>query len=112
MKKVFQLTDKKKHPDRVLEAIKHDIRKYIKREKGKKLADKELTYWDFDCKVGTDEGSAKKVTPIQLIKSLDDIKESGAESCYVEILAKVSVKPLKEEAPTSTTETETEEEKK
>ncbi len=34
MKKIFKLTDEKKHEDRVLDGIKNDIRKYVKREKG------------------------------------------------------------------------------
>ena len=33
MKKTFQLQVEGKHPERLLEAIKHDIRKYLKRER-------------------------------------------------------------------------------
>ena len=51
MKKIFKLTDEKKHEVRVLEAVKHDIRKYVKREKKKKLEDAKNTYWDFECKI-------------------------------------------------------------
>ena len=97
MKKVFKLRDEKKHEDRVLEAVKNDIRKYVKREKKKKLADSKLTYWDFDCKVGASMAEAKVCTFDEVIKALDEVKASGAEECYVEILAKVVVKPLKEE---------------
>ena len=35
MKKNFPLHAEGKHPDRVLEAVKHDIRKYFKRERGR-----------------------------------------------------------------------------
>jgi len=96
MKKIFKLTDEKKHEDRVLEGVKHEIRKYVKREKKKKLQDSKYTYWDFDCKIGATSDSAKTVDFEALIKELDALKASGATECYVEILAKVVDKPLKE----------------
>ena len=37
MKKTFPLTQPKLHPDRVLDAVKHEIRKYLKRERRKPL---------------------------------------------------------------------------
>jgi len=96
MKKIFKLIDEKKHEDRVLEAVKHEIRKYVKREKKKKLEDAQNTYWDFDCKVGATSESAKVVDFDSLIKELDAVKATGATECYVEILAKVVNKLLKE----------------
>ena len=106
MKKIFKLTDEKKHEDRVLEAVKNDIRKYVKREKKKKLVDAKMTYWDFDCKVGASADSAKVVEFDALIKELDAVKATGATECYVEILAKVVVKPVKEEPNTEVNEEE------
>ena len=97
MKKVFKLTDPKKHEDRVLEAVKHEIRKYAKREKKKTLSDKATMYWDFDCKVGTAADTAEVVAFEELIKALDKLKESGAKEVYVEVMAKEVAKPLKEE---------------
>jgi len=97
MKKIYQLNDAKKHEDRVLEAIKNDIRKYIKREKKKPLAEKKTHYWDFDCKIGTTQANAKATTEEALIKALDTIKSEGATEVYVEILVKMVEKPLKEE---------------
>ena len=97
MKKIFKLTDPKKHEDRVLEAVKNDIRKYVKREKKKDLPDKKLMYWDFDCKVGATAEDAKVVTYEDLIKELDAVKATGTTEVYVEILAKAVDKPLKVE---------------
>ncbi len=97
MKKIFKLTDEKKHEDRVLEAVKNDIRKYVKREKKKDLPDKATMYWDFDCKIGATAESAKVVAYEELIKALDAVKAEGAKECYVEILAKAVDKPVKEE---------------
>jgi ribonuclease HI len=96
MKKIFKLTDEKKHEDRVLEAVKNDIRKYVKREKKKKLEDAQRTYWDFDCKIGATSDTAEAVEFEALIKALDAVKATGATECYVEILAKVVEKPVKE----------------
>ena len=96
MKKIFKFIDDKKHEDRVLEAIKHEIRKYVKREKKKKLPDEKNTYWDFDCKIGATSDTAKEVEFEALIKELDTIKATGVTECYVEVVAKIVTKPLKE----------------
>ena len=100
MRKVFKLTDPKKHEDRVLEAVKHDIRKYVKRERKKDLPEKATMYWDFDCKVGATAENAEVVVFEELIKALDAVKATGATEMYVEILAKAVPKPLKVEEPT------------
>ncbi|CAA6821703.1 MAG: Unknown protein [uncultured Sulfurovum sp.] len=98
MKKVFKLTDEKKHEDRVLEAIKHDIRKYVKREKKKDLPEKATMYWDFDCKVGASIEDAKVVTYEELTKGVDAVKATGATEVYVEVMAKAVLKPEKIES--------------
>ena len=100
MKKIFKLIDEKKHEDRVLEAVKNDIRKYVKREKKKTLSDKTMMYWDFDCKVGATSDDAKVVSYEELIKVLDAVKATGAKEAYVEIMAKEVTKPIKVEAET------------
>jgi len=100
MKKIFKLTDEKKHEDRVLDGIKNDIRKYVKREKKKKLEDAKMTYWDFDCKIGATADNAKVVAYEELIKELDVVKATGVTEVYVEVLAKAVDKPLKVEEST------------
>ncbi len=94
MKKIFKLTDEKKHEDRVLEAVKNDIRKYVKREKKKELPDKTTMYWDFDCKVGATADDAQEVVYEALIKAIDTVKSTGATEVYVEVMAKAVPKPL------------------
>ena len=105
MKKIYKLTDPKKHEDRVLEAVKNDIRKYVKREKKKDLTDKKLMYWDFDCKVGASADDAKVVAYEELVKALDALKATGVSEVYVEILVKEVTKPLKVEEPTEENDT-------
>jgi len=77
MKKTFPLQAEGKHPDRVLEAVKHDIRKYFKRERGRPVpvgAD----FWDFDCKVGDIADTAQVVRVGAVIEALDAVAKSGA----------------------------------
>lgn len=106
MKKIYRLTDEKKHEDRVLDSVKNDIRKYVKREKKKKLPDAKMMFWDFDCKIGLTQANAKVVDFDVLIKELDAVKSTGATECYVEILAKMADKPIKEVAESSENGTE------
>ena len=49
MKKRFLLKEENKNSDRLLEAIKHQIRKYIKREKRKTVSDED-NILRFICK--------------------------------------------------------------
>jgi len=95
VKKVFQLTDPKKKPARVLEAIKHEIRKYVKREKRKELADPETTYWDFDCQIGSTAEEAKEIVYAELFTALDTIESTDATQVYIEIMVKTVLKPVK-----------------
>lgn len=91
MKKTFQLKLEGKNRDRLLEAAKHDIRKYFKRERAKALP-KGVDFWDFDCRSGYSEASAALVPEAGLIKSIDEIVKDGGEQFYVEVLAKPGVK--------------------
>ena len=85
MKKTFRLTKGKHAPARVIDAIKADIRKYIKRERGKELP-KGVDFWDFDCKVGTAADTAASVHLSAIGKAVDDAATlSTTETIYVEI---------------------------
>lgn len=99
MKKIFKLQDEKRHPDRIIEAVKHEIRKYIKRERGKKLPDAEKMFWNFDCKFGENAQSAESMTFNGIIESLDSAAKAGWPECYIEIISRAEVKPPKGAAP-------------
>lgn len=94
MKKTFPLQHPKKKPERIVEAIKHEVRKYTQRERRKTLPEAETMYWDFNCKFGENSTSAATVQFSGIIEGLDTVTESGWESCYIEILAKAVDKPL------------------
>jgi hypothetical protein len=94
MKKNFPLQAEGKHPDRVLEAVKHEIRKYFKRERNRDVP-KGVDFWDFDCKVGLNADSAEVVRVSGVIEAVDAAAKSGAASVYVEILSKHGVRVIK-----------------
>jgi len=58
MKKTFKLTHQKLKLPRLVDAIKHEVKKYIKRERRRVLPEG-ADYWDFDCRFGTDEASSE-----------------------------------------------------
>ena len=87
MKKTFPLTLADRHPDRVLDALKHEIRQYIKRERRKPLAEG-IDFVDFDCRFGLSEDQAEASTVQELTRQIDAAVAQGATHVYVEILAK------------------------
>jgi hypothetical protein len=87
MKKTFLLTHKTIKPPRLIDAIKHEVKKYIKRERNKKLPDG-ADFWDFDCKYGHTKEVADVVHLSALNKCIDDAAQHELESFYLEIIAK------------------------
>lgn len=87
MRKTFPLSDPRHAPARVVESIKHEIRKYLKRERGKKLPEG-VAHWDFDCRSGRDEAEAKPAHPVELVKAVDAAAAENWPSIFIEILAK------------------------
>jgi Family of unknown function (DUF6172) len=91
MRKTFQLTQEGRHPDRVLEAVKHEIRKYLKRERRRDLPEG-VDFLDFDCRCGATKDTAQVVHLSALMASLDAVAREGATEAYVEVLAKPGVR--------------------
>ena len=91
MKKTFPLQIEGRHPDRVLDALKHELRKYLKRERRRDLP-AGVDYWDFDCRFGLSQDSAETVHLSQLSGRVDEAAKNGATQVYVEILAKHGVR--------------------
>jgi Family of unknown function (DUF6172) len=87
MKKTYPLQAEGKNPDRVLDATKHDIRKYVKRCRGVSLPEG-VDFWDFDCKVGADKDSAQAVHLAEVTNQVDALAKEGLASVYVEVEAK------------------------
>lgn len=87
MKKTFVLSHPKIKLPRLVESIKHEVKKYLKRERNKTLpigAD----YWDFDCRFGTDGDNAEVIHLSTINKHIDEAEKNELASFYLEILAK------------------------
>jgi Family of unknown function (DUF6172) len=99
MKKTFKMTHPKIKVPRLVEAIKHEVKKYIKRERGKTLPPN-VDFWDFDCRFGVDEASSEVIHLSAINKSISEAESRQLESFYLEILAKPgyrSKKPKEEQ---------------
>ena len=87
MRKIFPLQVEGKNPDRVLDAVKHEIRKYIKRERRRDLPEG-ADFWDFDCRFGRTKDDAEVVHFSALTARINEVAAEGSAQFYVEILAK------------------------
>lgn len=96
MKKTFKLQVANKHPDRQVEAIKNEIRKYIKREKKKPLSDG-FDHWNFNCKFGKNDETPAVIGFPDITKCIDEAASENCETFYMEIIAQEAVRPPKEE---------------
>jgi len=94
MKKTFNLTHPKTKYARLVDAVRSDIKRYIKRERKKALPEGFDT-WDFDCKFGATLEEAKVLDVSELSKAIQDAETQGLESFYIEILAKAGHRPPK-----------------
>ncbi|NQZ33359.1 MAG: hypothetical protein HRU06_18985 [Oceanospirillaceae bacterium] len=96
MKKTIALTHPKLTLDRLVDSIKHDVKKYIKRERNKQLPS-DQDYWDFDCKYGTSESEAASIHLSEINKSIDTAAKQELESFYLEILVKPAKRLIKDD---------------
>ena len=87
MKKTFSLAVEGKNPARVLEATKHEIRKYIKRERRRDLPSG-VDYWAFDCKFGPTAQATTVIHEAEITAKIDALVLAGGTQFYLEILAK------------------------
>lgn len=95
MKKIFEITHEKIKPARMVDSVKHDVKKYLRRERNKKLP-KDADFWDFDVKFGLTQDEAETIRLSEINKSIDTAVESGATAFYVEIIAKSGIRIIQE----------------
>ena len=105
MRKTFQLRPEGKNPDRVLDATKHEIRKYMKRERSRTLPEG-VDYWDFNCKFGATEATAQPARVGELIGLIDALVKAQGTQFYIEIL---SCHGQRQTPPAKATEIDTDE---
>lgn len=100
MKKTFPLESPDHAPARVVESIKNDVRRYLKRERRKSLPEG-VDFWDFDCRVGTEVSTAEVVEVRSLVERIDLAAQAGWGAIYIEILAKRGHRAPRPESPAS-----------
>lgn len=80
------MTHPKIKTPRLFEAVKNDIRKYMKRERRKELLSGS-DFWDFACKFGPCEDEARTVHPAELDKCIEDAETLGE---YTKLVTPIS----------------------
>lgn len=102
MRKTFQLHIEGKNRERVLDAVKHDIRKYLQRER-RRAVPEGAQFWDFDCRFGLTQDTAE-VVPLADIKArINIVASEGGSQFYLEILAKPGVRQPRPAEPADAT---------
>ena len=87
MKKIFDLTHPKIKPARLIEAVRRDVKKYLKRENRKSLPD-DFDCWNFDCKFGPSVEKAEVILSSEISKCISEAEAENLKSFYLEIIAK------------------------
>jgi len=87
MKKTFDLTHQKLPIPRLIEAIKYEVKKYLRRERNKPLPEG-VDYWDFDCRFGADEVTSVVIHVSAINECISQAELKQFESFYLEVLAK------------------------
>ncbi len=95
MKKTFQLKVANKNVDRQIDSIKNEVRKYIKREKNKRLPEG-FNFWSFDCKFGKSQEESSEIKFVDVIKSIDFAASENYDSFYLELISRPDIKKIKE----------------
>ena len=106
MKKTFPFEDPRHKPPRVVEGIKDDVRKYLKRERRKKLP-KGADFWDFKCRTGKDIESAEETHVDDITTAIDRGPKEGWPAIYIEVLATPGHRTAKMQKKPSSPESKT-----
>ena len=92
MKKMFPLHLPRKADARVLDAIKHEVRKYVRRELNK-LNPEGVKRRTFACRVGATPAEAESVALKGISAAIDRVAQGGADHVYI------AIKPVAPEEP-------------
>lgn len=87
MKKTFPLTAPGKDDARVRDKIRHELNKYVRRERQKQIPEG-YSRWTFDCRIGRDAAGAEPRPLREIGAAIDDLAARGATEVYVEIVAR------------------------
>ena len=105
MLKTFVIKEENKNSERLVENVKHQIRKYIKRERRKELPE-DMNYWHFDCKFARESAELEVIDFKDITKCIDEAAASDDKSFVIEIWAKPAKRERKESEDIEETESE------
>ncbi len=94
MKKTFKLNHERIKRPRLVDAIKHEVKKYIKRERRRDLPEGS-DYWDFDCRYGIDEANSEVIHITEINKFISQADAEQLDTFYLEIMAKACQRGIK-----------------
>ncbi len=86
MKKTFSIKAANKKPARQVDAIKHEIKKYIARERRRDLPEG-FDFWDFACQIGAIQQSAQEIHLTKVNAMIDQLVNEGKEEFYLSVSA-------------------------
>lgn len=86
MKKIFSIQVPNKKPARQVDAIKHEVKKYIARERRRDLPEG-ADFWDFDCAIGVDQENAEKIHLKEINAKIDRLFEDGKQEFFLQVMA-------------------------
>ncbi|WP_100637396.1 DUF6172 family protein [Marinomonas sp. ef1] len=86
MKKTFKLSHPTIKYPRLVEATKNEVKKYLKRERNKKLPEY-ADFWGFDCRFGQTEALAEEIHVAQINEKISFAESQEWTEFYLEILA-------------------------
>ena len=84
MKKLFPLHHPRKADGRVLDAIKHEVRKYVRRELNK-VHPEGVGRRIFSCRVGASEANAQETALKDISAAIDRVAQEGANDVFIAI---------------------------
>jgi len=86
MKKTFPLKAPGKEDARVRDKIRHEVNKYVRRERQKKLPEG-FDLWNLHCRVGPSAADAEALPLKEVGSAIDKVAAAGAEVVFVEVVA-------------------------
>lgn len=86
MKKNFPLQAPGKADARVHDKIKHEVNKYVARERRKPLPEG-ADLWEFHCRVGAAAETAESTPLPDVSHAIDRVAQTGVKQVFIEILA-------------------------
>ena len=87
MKKTFALSHPKITVPRLVDAIKHEVKKYIKRERNKPLPSG-VDFWDFDCRYGANAENSEVIHLSEINTYISQAETEKLDAFYLEVLVK------------------------